>query len=88
VNLHDLHGNHPRVSLISPSDNAKDIIQCLGRIHRAGGATPTRQYVLFAAGTVEEEVKENCTAKMKRIDIFNEGIIDEPGQIYDSENTR
>ncbi len=74
INLHDQHGNHPRVSLISPSDNAKDIIQCLGRIHRAGGATPTRQYVLFAAGTVEEEVEANCQDKMRRIDIFNQGM--------------
>ncbi len=74
VNLHDTHGKHPRVSLISPSDNAKDVIQCLGRIHRAGGATPTRQYVLFAKGTVEEEVHDNLAAKMKRIDIFNEGM--------------
>jgi SNF2 family DNA or RNA helicase len=74
VNLHDTHGKHPRVSLISPSDNAKDVIQCLGRIHRAGGATPTRQYVLFAAGTIEEEVHANCVEKMRRIDIFNQGI--------------
>ena len=74
VNLHDTHGKHPRVSLISPSDNAKDVIQCLGRIHRAGGETPTRQYVLFAAGTVEEEVETNCRDKMRRIDIFNQGM--------------
>lgn len=74
VNLHDTHGKHPRASLICPSDNAKDVIQCLGRIHRAGGATPTRQYVLFAAGTVEEDVELNCREKMERIDIFNEGM--------------
>ncbi len=74
VNLHDTHGKYPRASLICPSDNAKDVIQCLGRIHRAGGATPTRQYVLFAADTVEEEVELNCRTKMARIDIFNEGM--------------
>jgi hypothetical protein len=74
VNLHDTRGLHPRVSLISPSDNAKDVLQCLGRIHRAGGATPTRQYVLFAAGTIEEDVKDNLVTKMKRIDIFNAGM--------------
>lgn len=74
VNLHDTHGNHPRVSLISPSDDAKAVLQLLGRIHRAGGMTPTRQYVLFAAGTVEEDVKANCDAKIKRIEIFNDGM--------------
>jgi hypothetical protein len=74
ISLHDLNGNHPRRALISPSDNEKDILQCLGRVHRAGGKTPTQQHVLFAAGTVEEEVELNCRAKMDNIEIFNEGI--------------
>ncbi len=74
INLHDTKGDHPRVSLISPSDNEKDILQVLGRIDRAGGATPTQQYILFAAGTVEDQVKDNCVNKMGLIDIFNEGL--------------
>lgn len=74
VNLQDTHGKHPRVSLISPSDNAKEVEQCLGRIDRAAGLTPTYQYVLFAKGTVEEEVEANLSAKRKRIGIFNNGI--------------
>ncbi len=74
VSLHDTHGKHPRVSLISPSDNAKDVLQLLGRIHRAGGMTLTRQFILFAAGTIEEEVKANCDDKIKHIGIFNEGL--------------
>lgn len=77
VSLHDLHGNHPRHSIISPSDNAKEVVQLFGRIDRAGGQTPTWQDVLFAAGTVEEEVKDNCAVKLRRIGIFNEGIVDE-----------
>lgn len=74
LNLHDTRGLHPRVSLISPSDNEKDILQCLGRIHRAGGATPSQQHVLFAADTVEAAVEQNCRAKIEQINIFNEGI--------------
>lgn len=74
VNLHDTHGKHPRVSLISPSDNAKDVLQTMGRIHRAGGMTPTRQYILFASGTVECIVEQNLREKIARIGIFNEGI--------------
>jgi Mimiviridae putative ATP-dependent RNA helicase len=74
VNLHDRYGKYPRVSIISPADNEKDILQCVGRIHRAGGATPTQQHILFAAGTIEEEVKTNCETKLGRISIFNEGL--------------
>lgn len=76
VNLHDQTGKHPRVSIISPSDNAMDVLQCIGRIHRAGGKTPSQQHVLFAAGTIEEDVKENCDEKIKNIGIFNEGLTD------------
>lgn len=75
VNLHDQTGKHPRVSIISPSDNAMDVLQCIGRIHRAGGKTPSQQHVLFAAGTIEEDVKENCDEKIKNIGILNNGTI-------------
>jgi len=74
INLHDLRGQYPRAAIISPDDNEKDIIQDMGRIHRAAGKTPTQQFIMFAAGTVEEEVRENCEKKIKQIGIFNEGI--------------
>lgn len=76
LNLQDQRGQYPRTSLISPSDKAMDVLQCIGRIHRAGGKTPSQQHVLFAAGTIEEEVKENCDEKIKNIGIFNEGLTD------------
>lgn len=82
ISLHDLHGNHPRTAIISPSDNAKDILQVLGRVHRAGGATPSQQHVLFAAGTVEAVVERNCRAKIANMAIFNDGkeSVDPPPQ--------
>lgn len=73
ISLHDLHGKHPRTAIISPSDNAKDILQVLGRVHRAGGATPSQQHVLFAAGTVEVAVERNCRTKIANMAIFNDG---------------
>lgn len=73
VSLHDEYDGHPRTSIISPSWNAKDIVQTLGRVHRAGGKTPSQQHVLFAAGTVEEQVERVVREKMQHISIFNEG---------------
>lgn len=73
LSLHDESGKYPRVSIISPSWDAKEILQALGRIHRAGGQTPTQQHVLFAAGTIEEKVRSKCLDKMDNLQIFNEG---------------
>jgi superfamily II DNA or RNA helicase len=81
VSLHDLHGNHPRTAIISPSFNAKQILQTLGRVHRAGGKTPSQQHILFAAGTIEEKVEAAVRAKMRHIEIFNEGKQDSTAKI-------
>ncbi len=74
VNLHDTNGKHPRVSILNPTDAAKTCLQALGRIHRAGGATPTRQYILFANNTIECIVKDNMDKKIQNLSIFNEGL--------------
>jgi len=73
VSLHDVHGGHPRAALISPSWNAKELLQVVGRVHRAGGKTPSLQRILFAAGTIEETVEKALREKMKNIETINEG---------------
>lgn len=75
--MHDINGK-PRVSLISPCDNATMVKQVLGRICRAGALSPARQFILYAAGTVEEKVYENVAAKMAAIDTINDGDVVEP----------
>jgi superfamily II DNA or RNA helicase len=72
VSLHDVTGKHPRAAIISPSWNEKDIIQVIGRVHRAGGKTPSMQRILFAAGTVEEKVQQSVNKKIKRLNTLNE----------------
>jgi superfamily II DNA or RNA helicase len=70
--MHDVKGK-PRVSLISPCDNATMVKQVLGRIRRAGGLSPARQLILYAANTVEERVYENIVMKIHAIDTINDG---------------
>ena len=67
VSLHDLNGNFPRVALISPSWNAKDIIQVTGRVDRAGGKTPSIQRILFGEGTVEDEIRKSVNKKLANL---------------------
>jgi hypothetical protein len=71
VSLHDVHGGHPRAAIISPSWNAKDLIQTLGRVHRAGGKTPSLQRVIFAANSIEEDIEKSVRKKLNQIEILN-----------------
>lgn len=77
VNLHDLHGNHPRVSLLSPNYSAREMKQALGRIPRDGGMSKCMQYIIFAAGTVEEEACNSVRKKLENIATLNDGDLAE-----------
>lgn len=72
LNLHDLLGNRPRVSLISPGFSAIDLKQALGRIHRAGSKSPAIQKIVFAAGSVEMRVCRAVRRKLTNLDLIND----------------
>lgn len=71
VSLHDEHGGHPRMSLISPTFNAKEYIQTLGRIHRAKAKSPATQRILVASGTIEEKVLTSLEKKRKALETLH-----------------
>lgn len=73
VSLHDLHGGHPRVSLITPTYSARELTQAIGRIFRANGKTKCIQRVVFAAGTVEEQACKAVRRKLQNINLLNDG---------------
>lgn len=73
VSLHDLNGKFARGSLISPSWSAINMLQSLGRIHRAEAKTPTIQKILFAANTIEERVCQRVQSKLNNIEALNDG---------------
>lgn len=73
IGLHDLNGNYPRATIISPSYSAINLVQALGRIHRAEGKTPCIQKVMFAAGTIEERCCERVQSKLDNLDLLNDG---------------
>ena len=73
VSLHDLNGNFPRGSIISPSYSAINLLQALGRIHRAEGRTKCIQKVMFAAGTIEEEACKRVQCKLNNLECLNDG---------------
>ena len=83
LSLHDLNGNYPRISLISPTPSAVDLRQALGRVWRDGGKTKSLQKIIFAASTVEEEVCEKVKLKLSALDTINDGDLQSNVEIFD-----
>jgi len=73
ISLHDLHGGHPRVSLICPTYDSIKLKQVLGRTYRAGSKTTPIMKLVYAAGTVEEKVSETVNKKLSNISALNDG---------------
>jgi ERCC4-related helicase len=76
ISLHDIHGGYPRVSLISPTWSSIDLVQALGRIHRAGGKSKSLQRILYTADTVEEKIADKLKTKLLNINSINNGDLD------------
>ena len=76
ISLHDVTGDYPRVSLISPSFSSIELLQTLGRVYRAGTLSPTLQRIIFCSGTYEEKICDVIKNKIKFISkISDEDLI-------------
>ena len=73
ISLHDTNGTYPRVSLISPTWSAQDLMQVLGRIHRACGKTDVIQRIIFCKNTIEENIGNIIKDKITNIQALNNG---------------
>ena len=83
LNLHDVDGSCPRVSLIMPTPSVFDLKQVLGRVHRVGGKSKSIQYIIYAASVkIEENICEKLDEKIKRLDTLNDGECDPTVVLY------
>lgn len=74
INLHDMHGDHPRVTLLNFPDNGSDLLQALGRAARAGSKTPVLQRIIFVANVeYEKQIMQNINRKLTNISAINDG---------------
>ena len=71
LSLHDVKHERQRVSLISPSFTAADVVQALGRIRRVGGTTAVQKIVLVA-NSVEERVARSVGKKIDQIETLTD----------------
>jgi superfamily II DNA or RNA helicase len=73
LSLHDLNGNFPRMSIISPTWSPVLIRQALGRIWRDDAKTKSIQKIVCVANTVEEHVCRSVQLKLNNLDLLNDG---------------
>jgi hypothetical protein len=73
LSIGDEHGGHPRLSIISPDDSARDIRQCCGRANRENSKSKSIVKIPVAKGTIEEIVEKNYLLKSSNIDLVNDG---------------
>ena len=78
ISLHDLHGNHPRISFIMPTWSITDLVQSLGRIYRANVKTPTFQYIVLSNSINELYIQNKIKDKLNNISLLNSGNNKEP----------
>jgi superfamily II DNA or RNA helicase len=78
LDLHDVHGNGQRISLICPTYNPITLQQILGRTFRANTKSTPIMKLVYAAGTIEEKVCETVNRKLDNIAALNDGDLMEP----------
>lgn len=76
ISLHDIHGKHPRVSIISPDWSGQNMKQVFGRIHRAKSQSPALQIVVTIANTFEEHICNIIQEKILTISGINDAKYD------------
>jgi hypothetical protein len=90
ISLHDLHGR-PRASLICPGWDSTELVQALGRIHRAGSMSKAQNNIILAAGSdVEKRVAKLLNDKLSALEAITQSdlgaqiLIDSPAKLEDS----
>jgi superfamily II DNA or RNA helicase len=80
IDLHDVHGGHPRLALVCPTWRAVTLRQALGRVHRAGAKTKAIQKLVYLGEGIEARVAERVASKLEAIDTINDHDLSEEGE--------
>jgi hypothetical protein len=61
------------MSIISPTWSGQDLVQTLGRVHRAGAQTPVIQKIVYCAKTYEADICKIIRRKLRNLGGINDG---------------
>lgn len=73
IDLHDIHGGHPRAMLISPGYKPLELIQALGRTDRLGAKTASLQFIVFSSHKIEKRKAKAVQSKLNALSLLNDG---------------
>lgn len=73
IDLHDVHGGHPRHVIIFPTYKAVTLIQVLGRAVRSNAKTPVVQKIVYAAGGIEEKIARVVEKRLENLAMLSDG---------------
>lgn len=73
LDMHDVRGKFQRIGRVLPMHSIRQLQQVLGRLRRAGSKSRAIYRIMLAAGTCEEDIKENLDRKQMRLDSLNDG---------------
>lgn len=77
ISLHDTHGSYPRVSLLNNIDDAKVLIQCMGRTNRAEAKSHILQIIVLIADIkYERKIAKNLNKRLKHLGKVNKNNYD------------
>lgn len=80
INLQDKSGDHPRVSIISPSWSMTDLVQTFGRTERVLTKSKPEAYIIFAGSddnSVEFKIADTLKKKLVNLgELVNENLQD------------
>lgn len=88
LNLHDLTGRFPRVSIISPSYSRIELIQALGRIYRSGCKSPCLQKIVYCSDTCEEDIAKVLAIKKETLDKLTDEDINIHANTNNTDNSK
>jgi superfamily II DNA or RNA helicase len=72
INLHDLKGRQ-RIAYQSPPLTSLEFKQTLGRVHRAGSLSASRQFILCLAKSIEDSVYKTLRRKVHQLHLIQDG---------------
>jgi superfamily II DNA or RNA helicase len=77
ISLHDKFGVYARVALINPTWSCTKLIQAFGRICRSDAKSPAKNIMIYAAGTIEENICNKIKIRLNGdLDILTDQDID------------
>jgi len=72
ISLGDLHGK-PRVAFVVPGWSARELVQAVGRTHRANSLSPAIVHLLFSVNSeIEQRIRAKITGKLANIAALND----------------